>query len=603
MVWQILLLALASLLGSRVLFDHRRLLLFLAVGGVLFETQWLFLTLLDRTVFQEMATSLVFGAGALVALGLWGALSFFRRRTLKWDWRGDVLIALVVGVVLTGAALIWTRNSFGEASGPWLMHGFFNGDTATLIAITQKAFLTDGLVNENPFAGNGSLEYPTLLHSGIATWWANIREGMDWGEWLPVMTFLQILITVPLFFVLWEVMFPEPKEAWKLWFGVPSRTAVLLVQNVLVLYVMTLSWESYVYPQGHFFLMGMFLLMAALLAQSWPRKILPEAGSRGTGSLPALGVAVLLGVVLLFSNAVTGTAAVFLKIVFDGLRGTRRGVSRVERLGWGAGVVFWVVLFVLFAPGNGSLGIIPGFSYTAAAEMGRLAPILLLVAVGIWLTYGQKIFVSVAALGLMVLALITFTFSARGIVVENASRFFYHAVLIASPLAAVPLVRAYYWFKREFVLSRRSFAEAVVGWGFTIILLGIFLLPAGASVASTHDNLMFKDEQRISPAAREAAGWIADTTSPDDIIIASPVPPFVVPLISGRALLRTDFWLSPDDVILADVKAAFSGEAAAQENVVEQADYLFLTAAEREAWEPLPTAPVFENSEVVIYQL
>lgn len=595
MLVQMILLGVASLIASGVLFKHRTGLTYLAAAGILCEVQWLFLTLLDRGVlsffydapqngFRQADTDIIFLIGAIIILVEWAIVWRVRKaRTprLEWHWRNEIAIVVLLLIVLGASKMIFSYNSFHETSS-FVTHGFFNGDTATLVALTQRALLMGGLVQENPFAGNGELEYPTLLHSGL-TVWGLVDGGQDWTEWLPLMTYLQILLTVPMFFLVWETVLPDKKGKW---FSV--------LAGLSVLYVMTLSWESYVYPQSHFFLVGMFLLLAALLAKSWGKTI--------RQSWPELGVAVLLGIVLLFSNAVAGTAAILLKIVFDGLHVIKRGASIGERVGWTIGVLFWIVLFFLFTPGNGSLTLIPHFAYTAASELGRLSPLLILIAIGIFFQYERKLFTSLSALGLIGLALVTFVFSSRGIVVENASRFIYHAILIAFPFAFMPFVRAYYWFRREFLLSSRLFLEKVLGWGLAVSLLGIFLLPAGASVASTHDNLMFKDKHEITADMREAGGWILGNTNPQVVFLTSPETPFWIPMLTGRAMLRSDFWLSPDDTAFADVKAAFMGNLVAQEKVVGQADYVALVGEERQLWK-LSQESIFENSEVTIYQL
>lgn len=491
MLGQVFLLALASLLASGVLFRHRGILTYLAAAGVLWEAQWLLITLLDHQ----------YVIGAMVLLIAW--VSQYKKFTFPRFQATDIPVAAVTVVVLVASWLIFQFNSFEP--GAWVTHGFLNGDTATLIAITEKAKLAGGLVRENPFAANGPLEYPSLLHAGLAS--LNFQP-----QYLPGITYLQIILTVPVFFLLFE-----RKNIW--------------LEAGIILYVLALSWESFVYPQGHFFLMGMFVLMVSLLMNP---------------KLPHLGMAVILGIVLLFSNAVTGTAATLLKIIYDGLQAIQRGKPIFQRLGWLVGVAFWIVLFWLFTPGNGSFGLMPSFSYTAAAEMGRLAPILILVLIGVLLNYERKLFTSAATLGLTGLALITFVFSTRDIVIENASRFFYHAILVAFPLTISPLTRAYYWFRREFLLSSRTFIEKLVGWGCIVVFLVIFLLPAGASVASTHDNLMFKDEQIITREIFEKAETIKNTTPFDAVIPGSPDPPFWIPMLTGRALERTNFWLSPE---------------------------------------------------------
>src|SRR5581483_1787281 len=153
------------------------------------------------------------------------------------------------------------------------------------------------------------------------------------------------------------------------------------------------------------------------------------------------------------------------------------------------------------------------------------------------------------------------------------------------------------------VYSTRTWSELVVGWG--TVAAGLLLLgfPALASVASAQDNLMFKDTHFISLPQREALDVVANATLPDAVILASPNEPFAVPFFTGRSLLRTNYWLSPDDRLLDEVNAAFGGNKAAQEQVLAQADYLFLTKDQRTLWEPLPLKKLYDTKDVVIYQV
>lgn len=587
MAWQLIVLAAASLAASAVVMRHRMVLTFLGVAGVLWEAHVLLLTWIERVAFPSLPAEYVFSVGAVASLLLWLAVAWrvgawrgawSRKFRVEAGWRGkpDMIALVVTGIVLGAAWLIASRNAYDLE---WVTHGFFNGDVATFVALTQRSMGAEGLVRENPFAGNGALEYPSLLHAATANVLTLLGTGHDWMYFLPVFTYFQILITVPMFFVLWHA------------FGRAAGVAA----GGLALFVMMLSWESFVYPQSHFFLAALFVLMAALLINVW--------GKPWRQHLSPLGVAAGLGIILLFSNAVTGTAAVAMKLLYDGFQAVRPKISWPERLGWVTGALFWVVMFVLFTPGEGSLGFVPGFSYTAAAEMGRLALPLLAVLAGALLMFERHLFPGVMVVALSGLAFVTFVFSSRGIVVENSSRFFYHALLIGWPLAIYPLTRVWYWLKLTLIDSSRTVWEWLVGWGAVAILLGVALLPAAASVASTHDNLMFKDERRVTHGMRETLWWITENTDSAAVFIGNPEPPFAIPVYTGRSLLRSALWLSPEDRVYGDVVAAFQGNVAAQETVLSQADYLLLKKDEREAWEPLPLKKVFDINSVVIYQL
>lgn len=594
MIWQLILLAVASVAASVVLMPHQRLLTLLATAGVMWEAHVMFLTWVERLVFAQLSAESVFTAGAIIVLVGWGVLAWSRKSRKALERHGtrgkrDAVVLAVMAIVLLAAWLIAARNQYGLE---WVTHGFYNGDVATFTALTQRAMETGELVRENPLAGNGPLEYPSLLHASVANVLSAFSTGHDWLYFLSFMTFAQIALTVPMFFLLWSTMRPQETRGWA-W----------LVPAGLALYVMALSWESFVYPQSHFFTTGLFLLMATLLIQTWPRKILPAAESRGKGNVVVLGVAAGIGVVLLFSNAVTGTAAVAMKFLYDAMQAARPKISQLERLGWAVGAMFWVVMFLMFTPGEGSLGIVPGFSYTAAVELGRLALPVLIMFIGALLMFERHLFPSLLTVVLALLAFVTFAFSSREIVVENASRFFYHAILVGWPLMIYPLTRVWYWMKLTFIDSTRTIWEQAIGWGAAVVLIGLALVPAAASVASAHDNLMFKDEQRVTTGMREALWWIADNTEPTAVFLTQLEPPFAVPVYTGRTQLRSDIWLSPGDRVQEDVKAAFEGSVAAQETVLTQADYLLLTRGQREMWEPLPLKKVFDINSVVIYQL
>lgn len=585
MVSSILLLGLASLVASGVLFAHQRALTYLAAAGVLWEGQWLLLTLLDRTVLEGVETRVVFDSGALILLAIW--LLFYRRWSFPYisgagSGRRDLAVLAVLFVVLTAAWLVINANGFLD--GAWVTHGFYNGDTTTFIALVQRSLLTAGLVDTNPFAGGGALEYPTLLHAGVASVLTAVGISGSWLYFLPAMTLLQIIITVPLFFLLMDVVFPEPNEPWKRWFGVPSRLVILAGQAGLVLFVLALAWDNYVYPQSHFFLTGLFLLQVALLIR---RRVVPASA---------------VALVLMLANAVTGAAAVAVLAIFYWLQAADRKQEVTQRFGYLGGVVLWVIVFLLFAPGEAAWGW-PTFSYTAAPAMIRLGPILVALLAAVWLKLDKQQFLSAAVAVLAAMGFVVFFFSTRNIVIENAERFFYHALVIGFPLLLSLLIRLFYWLRRQLIDTDRPLGQVVAGWLAAVALLLATLLPAGASVASAHDNLMFKDKRVVTITQREALDWLAENTGINAIILSSPNPPWAVPIFAGRALLRADYWLSPQDELARQVTAAFAGDRAAQEMILNQADYLLLPQNEQELWDVSAYDQVFSNTAVNIYRL
>lgn len=591
MVISAILLIFGSIIASGVLFEHKRVLTFMAAAGVIWEGQWLLLTLLSRVLLRGVSSNSVFMAGSILLLIAWlFVVKKFKFPKIK-SYVPDLCVLLVLGVVLLAAWLVVSVNGWQGDS--WVMHGFYNGDTTTFVSLVQRSLLTDGLADENPFAGGGALEYPTLLHAGAAGIIAGVEGG--WLGLLPAMTLLQVLLTVPIFFLLWDVIFPEPKEKGKRWFGVSSRAVVHGAQAGVVLYVLALSWDGYIYPQGHFFLTGLFLLLSALLVRGYEE----EVRSEFLWIVPAS----LIALVLMLSNAVTGTAAVALVSVFYLLRAGDKGRAFGERLVYSAGVPAWLALFLFFTPGNGSFGIVPHFSYTAAVDMMRLAPVIIILGLAVFWYLKEKTLVAAMVAVLTTLAAATFVFSTRDIVVANASRFFYHAVLVGFPLIIYPLVRGWFLLKRELINTTHSFVQLGIGWFMAAVFAGILLMPAGASVLSAHDNLMFKDETVVSSDMLNALEWIKGNSNKEEIFIASPGGPWVIPFFAGRMILRTDYWLSPGDELESKVVKAFAGNEEAQEEILERADYLVLTDEEQRLWGSLDKNKLFENSEAAIYGL
>lgn len=586
----------AALVGARVLVPQQRWLTLGATAVILAQAQWLFLTLGARTIGAGLPVDAVVSGGALVLLLLWAAawrtrppLPSLTRRTLV----KDCLILLVLVPVIASAALIASRNGFQGDT--WITHGFYNGDTVTFAALVERSLHTTTLVDENPFAANGPLEYPTLLHAGVANVLQLINQTDDWFRLWPLFTYLQIISTIPLLFLLTDVLVPEPTSVTKRWLGIPSRRLINLLQTGLVVAVMTLSWDNYTFPQSHFFLTGIFLLQIIVLQVSQRLS--------GKAQLLPIVVGTVLAGVLVGANAVTGTAAIVCLIAAYALRALEKQRPVPERAAWAIGVLVILGLFLQFTPGNGAIGIMPGFSYTATLDLTLLALPLVIIGGALLWHLARYPFIAASVAGMMLLAAITFFFSERDLIIANASRFYYHALLASFPLAIYPLIRAGIWTRRELLHTTHSLGTRLSAWTLTGTVVLLLTLPSLASIASTHDNLLFKDEQVVSESHRQALTWIKEHTAPDAVILAQPDTPWAVPLFTGRALVRTNFWHSPEDLLAADVTAAFNGNRAAQEKVIDQAQYLLLEGDEHAAWEPLHFRPVFTAGNISLYDL
>jgi hypothetical protein len=450
------------------------------------------------------------------------------------------------------------------------------------------------LVQTNPFAGGGELEYPVLLHAAWATVWQATTVGMDWLHLLPLLTMGQILITVPLFFLLWDIAFPEPHERWRLWLGVPSRTAIIAVQGAVVLGVMALAWDGYIYPQSHFFLTAPFLLLVALLGRAWRERGLVE----WTWLTPAAATAL----VLLLSNAVTGTAAVAAVLLFYLLRAADRSRLVWHRAVFLAGSAAWIAIFLAATPGNAAFGS-PGFSYTAAGAIAVLTPALFALIAGVWISGERQPLTAALVMVLSFMGFFTFVFSARDIIVENAARFMYHAVVAGFPLVLEGTVRLFYYLRRELFATAQPFYRQLTGLAGVAALLLFLTLPALASVASAHDHLMYQDRQIVSAEHQDVLAWLAAHTAPDAVIIASPYEPWAVPQFTGRSLLRIDHWLSPQDELFHQVVSAWAGDEAAQEIILPKGDYLLLTSDEHTQWPSVSGEPLFESGGIGVYEI
>lgn len=581
----------ASVLASGILFRHQRMLTLLAAAGAIFELWWLVVTLVHRTVGTSVNASALFAIGSL---GLLAAFIPWRRqwhwpyRIIGSGWRDMIILAVLIPILIS-AFIIQRAN--GLIGTDWVAHGYYNGDTATFIALVQRSLSTAGLVDQNPFAGNGPLEYPTLIHGGLAELITAGQVGTSWTAFLPLLVLIQILITVPLFFLLRDAVKNVP--AWPSGYRWGMRG--LLLEGILVAYVVALSWESYVYPQGHFFTTGLFMLLVALLVRCW--------NERRPIQLLWSSLAAAVVVVLVLSNSVTGTAAAVIWTIFALLRVSDSARPLRERASYFASIVALVIFFLLHTnPGAGHLSFTPWFSYTAAHSLGLLtAPATLLLLAGMT-QLRQQTFIGVAAVALVGLGLITFLFSDRELIIDNASRFLYHGLLVGWSLTVDSCVRS------ARVLNARlrqlpTWPLQLTGLCAFGVILALLAVPALASVAQVHDHLLFKNKNVSNLATRLAMEWILISTRPNAIFLASPQEPWEIPLFTGRALLRTEYWLSPGDALQEKVAAAFAGDLDAQQIALSAVDYVLLKGEERSQWNLPREQLVGSFGDIAIYDV
>ncbi|MAF80530.1 hypothetical protein CL628_00800 [bacterium] len=579
---------------SGILLTHRRLVTFLATGLTMAGGWWLLLSLLARTLGTGTAQPTIMLVASVILLVVWGV----QWRSFKAPgWHtplnlNEELVPLVAtALVLLGAVPVLLFN--GWQGDQFVMHGFYHGDTTTFASLTQRSLLSEQLVSENVFAGNGPLEYPTLLHAGIGD---AIRSsgGSSVLAMLPWLTIIGILVSIPTLWLLWDLLVPAYTKG-KKWLGISGKVLPLTLQLLLPLYVLTLSWDRYIYPQSHFFLTGLYIVLAVLLVSN--------TKASGRAHYVPLGVATILTLVLLLSNAVTGTAALVLLLAQNGIQVIN--IKRPPRLRAVHLIlaVAAVLVFLIATPGQGAIGLLPGLSYTAAGDMLRLALPLLILVAALLMTEGRRPYLNAAVGGLSLLTVVTYIFSGRDIVVANSSRFFYHAILIAFPLAVYPIVRVVMWVKRQLLHTSTPTGTKAGSWAFVLAVLFLVALPGLASGASAYDNLLTGEVTIVTTPHVEALTWITTNTAPTDVVIAHPDSPWLIPLFTGRALLRTNYWLDPNDALTQQLNDAFAGDTDAQVSVAGEARYVLLQSTEVDDWANLPDEPVFSNRAVSIYGL
>lgn len=579
----IITLAISSLLASGILFKHARILTLLAATATLWQAQWLFLTLIDRGLLNGQATQEVYLFGSFLLLTPW----LFKLK--KWYWpystpgsgKKDIAVLITLLIVLSAAWLIQQQNGF--QNNDWITHGFYNGDTMTMLSLVQRSMLTDTLVTENPFAANEYLEYPTLLHGGIATLLKGLNITGNWFHYLPIFTYTQILFTIPIFFLLMDVVWPKPI----------SRKFNLLAQTTIIIYVLALSWDAYIYPQSHFFLTNLFLLLTTLLFISNKKN--------DSGKCWHLTFANLVALILMLSNAVTGAAATALIITYYGTALLNRKESKLTRAIFIPAIIFWISIYLLWSPGDAAFGL-PAFSYTAAQSLMKLAPIIIALAISILISEEKFTFLKTATILLMLMSVFTLLFSQRNIIIANAERFVYHALLIGFPLLLPTTIRTAHWLLTNLIYKTSGFINKFNTAFASFLVTAIFILPLLTSIASAHDNLMRKDEQKITLDHRDVLSNISRISEPQDIFLVQPDAPWAVPMFTGHTILRANYWLSPDDATTKIVNRAFRGDKQAQKKALQESDYLIISHEDLNNWNINEEQRIYRGGKISIFK-
>lgn len=556
-LWAIVLLAGVGLTLAAWLVRQGTLLVLCGHALLLGEAALLLLTLLWHVAGYPLTPQLWYGGGSVIFAGIALLLQNRARASEFRLWgKSDIIILSVAAVVLAYGG--WVARANGYTRGPdgqeqYVAHGYLNGDTSTLFALTWRAQESGRLPTENPFAANGELEYPALLHGMLGILLGTVHGDITKVAWLLMIP--AVFGVAGLMAALSDVL--GSKDISLPWWVGGALLALLY------------SWQDFIYPQSHLYLLGLFLVLVFFLVA-----VDRSSGrERATNALAAWCVAL----VLLFSNAVLGTAAV---AVFSGvgLLAIVKKNSFRERSAWAAGAVVLCTFFLLFPPGEGGIGRL-NIPYTVFLNVFSLAVPALLVLAGLRRS-PLKQYSSLTALAVLLplLTVITLFFSRRDIVADNASRFLYLLLFALWPVA-VPFVKhlADSWV-REVRYHALPIGEHAVTWAYGALAVLALALPPLALLAQATQSLIVGPANIVSADELAAFDWIRTHTPPRAVVARAPerllappaggvaglagsgVMPLGIPAFTGRALVRSDFWLSPADDVAQTAAEVFSGQ-------------------------------------------
>ena len=165
------------------------------------------------------------------------------------------------------------------------------------------------------------------------------------------------------------------------------------------------------------------------------------------------------------------------------------------------------------------------------------------------------------------------------------------------------LIQGLYAIRRELLLTLRPASEIIAGWIGVASIIGIILLPVGISIGSTYLSVVKSEPYRIPFPTRAALWWIDDHAARNDVIIASPDSPYLVPLFTGLSILRlNDYWLSAQDDVMHTLVSAFMGDRDAQTLTLTHGKYLLLSKNDSAHWDTTKLKKVFEALDAIVYK-
>ncbi len=442
----------------------------------------------------------------------------------------DLAIVLIFALVFGGAYLILQKNGYHarNTDAGYIAHSFFNGDTFTLFALTKFSQHTGKFPLYSPFEASASLEYPGLFPYALGKIlnWLKLDVTRD----LTPFFYLQIFATVASFFLLARLIFQEEQKH-------------IIFTLLTVIYLLFLSWDSYIYPQIHFFLTGLFLILVLFITKIDLERNL-------VWFIPAF----ILVNILFFSNKVLGLAAIVLFSIFALFHFFQRRIKI-----WQKALLFLALgeLIFIFLRQNTGEGFftLPKLHYAALPSMLLFSlPCIFLLYFG---SNGAKktpvLYLSI--LSLITLSWVIFFAAKRTIFVDNASRFLYLALMSGFFLLLDSLPRFLQEAMRKFLYfdegRYQSFLN-LASWFFIFVFIG---MPALYVAVVAEKSLLQEDYHFIKSAELAAFSWIENNIpiektflrTIDDKAFQKESSAFSLPAFTGRSQFTADYWLARNE--------------------------------------------------------
>jgi len=580
----VIILVISSLLGSGIVFTHKRIFTFLSTVLVLWQAQWMLISLASRTALQNFGATKIFIFGSIIFFIFW-VIQYKKWKFPKSENKKELIWSNLVPLIILGV-VVYTILRISSVNGlmpdgTWKFHGYYNGDTFLLSSLVERSLNQTLLVDQNPSAANSPLPYPTVIHAAIADFLKTFGLSSNWLYLLPAFTIAQAFAIIGMFFALVDVFSDKMRQS--------RRFHVL--SGLIVLLVMTYSWSDYVFPQTHLFVIALELFLASILLRN---------ESSGLKNLILwFPIAAITAFLLLVSNSILGTVSVVIIAAYSLFKiisknNLRTKVTHIIL------IIFWFNLFKNFSAGNPNLGQLT-ISYEYASQLLQQAGLFLLLIFAGLLYRKDGILLKIMATFTALLSFIALFFSQSSLLLENSGRFLYESIRIAFPLI-IPL--SLIGLDKVFLSQKNTFLPKVVSFGLLSLAgLLILILPALASVSKTQYNLEKGDEFVILKNEIEAFNWIKANTKPDAVFLANPEQPWPVPFFTGRAILRAEgYWASPQDGVLDSVKKAFANDPESQASVLEKVDYVILHQKIVKNWVNQKITRVYKSNGIYIYK-